>query len=161
MSDTTSLATPVLTDTDSRPAVEIAVVKAPRTPKALPATVDTKSAALKSTREAAPKTLPATLTGPAAPRPAAAPAKAKAPIVRKIAAGSRIDPAAIVTVDVECPKIPGNKNYDRWQAGYPKLGQSATVKDILAVVGGPTVGDLLYDHERAFITITPAPARPK
>jgi hypothetical protein len=91
--------------------------------------------------------------GPAAPKAAEPPARARHPIIRTIPAGSRIDPDAIVTVHVANPKI-GIKNHARWE------GESATVKDILAVPGGPTVGDLRYDYERAFIDIVPVPAKP-
>jgi hypothetical protein len=97
-----------------------------------------------------------------APKPAAAPApvRAKHPIVRAIGAGSRIDPDAILTMNVDNP-CTGVKNHVRWEAGYPKKGQSATVRDILAIAGGPTVGDLRYGFERAWLDIEPAPAKPK
>jgi hypothetical protein len=83
-----------------------------------------------------------------------------APIVRTIAPGSRIDPDAILTMKVENP-CTGVKNHARWEAGYPNKGQSATVKDILAIAGGPTIGDLRYGYERAWIDIEPPPAPAK
>jgi hypothetical protein len=92
------------------------------------------------------------------PKPPPRPAKVKAQIVRVIPPGSKIADDAIITVNVPNPKVKGNKNWQRWEAGYPKPGASKAVKDVLATSGGPTIGDLRYDFERGFIDIVPAPA---
>lgn len=93
-------------------------------------------------------------TTPPAP---AARIRAKHAIVRTIPRGSRIDPDAMITMRVENP-CTGIKNHARWSAGFPEKGQSARVKDILAVPGGPTIGDMRYSWERAWIDIAPPPA---
>lgn len=90
---------------------------------------------------------------PPAPKPAA-PVKAKAPIVRVVAAGAKIDPEAVVTVLVDNPKAPGSKAHGR----FARYATGHTVKYNLAVSGGPVIADLRYDFERRFVDVTPAPA---
>jgi hypothetical protein len=115
--------------------------------------VDAPAKGGKSPKTQASKPLPATLTGPAAPKPS--PIRAGALITRVIKAGARLDAAAIVTVLVECPKAPGSKTHARWQASLPAKGGSVPLAK--AMKAGYTVGDARYDFERRYVDIEPAP----
>ena len=85
-------------------------------------------------------------------RPFATLRPTKAAVVRVIAAGQKLDPAATVTPTRDNPFVPENQNYERWGSA---TWFGKTVKDTLA--SGPTVGDLRNWYERAFIDIDPAP----
>ena len=60
-------------------------------------------------------------------------------------------PDAIVTLLVENPKKPGNKNWERWEAGY-KTGR--TVAETVRL--GVTMGDIKYDVEHGFVRVDAA-----
>jgi len=110
-------------------------------------------------KETKPKSTPpsANAARKADPKPAAL-ARAKHPIVRVIAPGSTIGPDTLVScnVDIRSVKVAGNKNWQR-AAGYPKPGEppktlAACIKD------GITKGDALYDFERGWVELDPAPS---
>jgi hypothetical protein len=77
-------------------------------------------------------------------------ARARAPIATH--ANAPFAPTDVIRILVtECPKKPGNKNYERWMASY-KDGR--TVAETIAK--GATKGDIKYDLEHGFIAIEQA-----
>lgn len=74
----------------------------------------------------------------------------RGPTTRSRTAGTVIVDTDVITLLVSNPKTPGKKNHARWEAGYA-TGRS--VKNTLAVTGGPTLGDIRWDIEHGYIRV--------
>jgi hypothetical protein len=60
------------------------------------------------------------------------------------------DNLVVVRLAGENPKKPGSASRDRFER-YPE--EPATVAEILAIEGGPTRADLIWDSERGFVAV--------